>query len=67
MGLRDRLKRLEAIPPGEPCAVCGFDGDYSKLKIRVNVNRPLPTPDRCRECGRPLVIRVSGMRGDPAA
>jgi predicted RNA-binding Zn-ribbon protein involved in translation (DUF1610 family) len=69
MSIENRLRRLEgATGIGEPCEACGFDGDYGKLETRVNVlGTRTPGPDRCPECGRVLVVRVSGLKGDPAA
>ncbi len=52
-----RVRALES-GGGRECPVCGFQGDWSKVEIRVNVRGDTPGPDNCPECGRPLVLRV---------
>lgn len=72
-GIGRRVARLEEKAGSRPpCSECGFDGDYGNLGLRVNLSRldargSTPGPDRCPECDRVLVIRVSGLKGGPAA
>lgn len=69
MGSLDtRLKRLE--DDGKPCPECGWDGDWSNVKIEVTwpaLDRDDEEeveeegeyyPEYCPECGRQLVIIV---------
>ena len=64
MRLGDRVGRLEASDGGPPCSACGFDGDWSRVPLEVSsevsLDGPDEGPDECPECGRVLVIRVTG-------
>ncbi len=59
--LETRVCNLEAAGGSEECPECGFDGDWSKVEMVTHVNERVPGPDNCSTCGRPLVIRVTGL------
>jgi hypothetical protein len=54
--LEGRVKALEGS--GSRCPQCGFDGDWSKVKPRVETRRAGDgrRPEYCDTCGRPLRI-----------
>jgi hypothetical protein len=62
-------KRLEALEPsagGNECELCGFDGDYSKLRLVTKfVDRgAAPRKENSPRCGRPLRISINLGWGD---
>lgn len=59
--LERRLTALEVSAGGSECELCGFDGDYSKLRLVTRfVDRgEAPRKENCPRCGRPLRICIN--------
>lgn len=61
--LQTRVKHLEtSAGGGNRCPECGFDGDYSKLKISTSwaPSSSEPTKNRyCSTCGRPTHVVIT--------
>ena len=54
--LETRVKQLEGGTGGE-CPECGFDGDWSKLKLRFEPGfGGGGKPEKCGTCGHPTRI-----------
>jgi hypothetical protein len=53
--LETRVERLEHGTGGR-CPECGFDGDWRKVRFRVEQGRGKGKPEHCDTCGRPKRI-----------
>jgi len=59
--LERRVRSLEGGDGGE-CPECGFDGDWSKVRV-IFEDAPSNRPKYCNTCGRPLRIVLSWEAG----
>jgi hypothetical protein len=56
--LKRRIRQLEGGTGGE-CPECGFDGDWSEVRFRIEPGRGKGNSERCETCGRLTHIVLS--------